>query len=110
MSDVVRTRNAPAWPSYPHWKNGPWPNRRRSPVSEDDLVAVFEAPVKSIAEYEDVGWYEAHVVLDSDVVPPFRVFVKHHSVVDPPPGEESAEWWPRTDLAEVLEGVGDEAY
>ena len=109
MSEVVRSSTA-HWPTYPSWKNGPWPNRRCSPVSEEDLVAVFEAPVKSIAEHEDVGWYEAHVVLDSEVVPPFRVFVKHHSVVDPPPGEETAEWWPKSDLGEVLEGLGDEAY
>jgi hypothetical protein len=108
--EVVRTSAGHYWPAYPTWKNGPWPNRRCSPVSDDDLVAAFGAPVKSIAEHEAVGWYEAHVVLDSDVVPPFRVFVKHHSVVDPPPGEETAEWWPKSDLAEVLEGLGDEAY
>ncbi len=94
----------------PTWSNGPWPNRRRPPVSEDDLVSAFEAPVKSMAEHEAVGWYEAHVVLDSEVVPPFRVFVKHHTVVDPPPGEETAEWWPESDRTEVLEGLGDEAY
>ena len=110
MSDVARTRAGPTWPTYPTWKNGPWPNRRRSPVSEDDLVDVFGAPVKSIAEHEKVGWYEAHVVLDSEVIPPFRVLVKHHSVVDPPPGQETAEWWPRSDLGEVLDDLGDEAY
>jgi len=110
MSEVERTRTGRHWPTYPSWQNGPWPNRRCSPVSEDDLVSVFGEPVKSIAEHEDVGSYEAHVVLDSDVVPPFRVFVKHHSVVDPPPGEETAEWWPKSDRAEVLDGLGDEAY
>ena len=110
MSDVVRTTEGPMWPTYPSFKNGPWPNRRRSPVSEDDLVDVFGVPVKSIAEHENVGWYEAHVVLDSEIVPPFRVFVKHHSVVDPPPGKETAEWWPRSDLGEVIDDLGDEAY
>lgn len=110
MSEVVRTSSAPDWPTYPGWRNGPWPNRRRPPVSEEDLVSAFEAPVKSIAEHEDVGWYEAHVVLESAVVPPFRVFVKHHTVVNPPASEETAEWWPESDRAEVLEGLGDEAF
>jgi hypothetical protein len=74
------------------------------------LAYAFGAPVKSIAEHEKVGWYEAQVVLDSEVVPPFRVFVKHHSVVDPPPGKETAEWWPQSDLGEVLDDLGDEGY
>ena len=49
MSDVDRTGAGPG-AAYPTWKNGPWPNRRCSPLSEDDLVDVSETPVKWMTE------------------------------------------------------------